>query len=628
MHQTFPSPHWRETLLGVAAVLFGLSAPLFFFGREAMGVGLGLLLIAAIVAVVSADHARAWRKMRHDIWSPLGELFVLGAAVLGGAAAFTALSNAPLWIWLGHFLLVVGVWYLACLIAPKAKVAWDAWVYVAWGLFAYGLVALGIKSGWLSPDVIHGSNFVNYPVPLDGFLVCSAVLLFDLIDRKNARRYFSGLVGLCSLFIVVVSWTSETIDHTVVALSWPVVILSLLAMVVLRHAKQQTGQLRSRRRKTLFVCAEDWSFVSHRIGLGRAALVRGDDVVVACNTGAKAEALRKEGFRVVKLPIARGGLSPIKSLKTIKALMCLIRRENPDIVVNVAIQCVVLSSIAGLLVGAQRSVNMITGLGFLFVSEGPKVKLVRQIVLLVLRFFAFCPSIRVIVQNVDDQSLITRLGFNEKRIALIRGSGVDISTFSPADKVSRENRIAIFVARMLWSKGLGELVEAARILKSRGYSYRFVLVGDVDRANPDSASERDLRGWQEEGLVEWLGKRSDVAALLRNADLAVLPSWREGLPKSLLEAAASGLALVATDVPGCREIVHDGENGLLVPLRDPNALASAIEELMEDDLRRQSFGRAARQLVERELCDQVVIARTLDFITSDRQENASIENPD
>ena len=626
MHQTFPSLHWRDTLLGIAAALFGLSAPLFFVGPEVMGIGLGLALISAIAAVVSGDHVRAWRKMRRDIWSPLGVLFALTFFVLGGAATFTALPNAPLWIWGGHFSLVVGVWYLACLISPKAKVAWDTCVYFAWGLVVYGLVGFMIKSGWLSSGVVHGDDFMRNPVPVDGFVAFSAVLLFDLIDRKNASRYFSGLVGLCSLLMAVLCWSSETLNQAFVISSLPIVILSVLAMVVLLHAKQQARKLRSIRRKILIVCAEDWSFVSHRIGLGRAALVRGDDVVVACNTGAKADALRKEGFRVVKLPIARGGLSPIKSLKTIKALICLMRRENPDIVVNVAIQCVVLSSIAGLLVGVQRSANMITGLGFLFVSEGPKAKLVRQIVLLVLRFYAFCPSIRIIVQNVDDQSLITRLGFSEKRIALIRGSGVDISTFSPAGKVSGESRTVIFVARMLWSKGLGELIEATRILKSRGHSYRFVLVGDADPANPDSASESDLRGWQEEGLVEWLGKRSDIAALLRGSDLAVLPSWREGLPKSLLEAAASGLAMVATDVPGCREIVHDGENGLLVPLRDPNALANAIEELMEDDLRRQSFGRAARQLVERELCDRVIIARTLDFITSDCQENASIKN--
>lgn len=226
----------------------------------------------------------------------------------------------------------------------------------------------------------------------------------------------------------------------------------------------------------------------------------------------------------------------------------------------------------------------------------------------------------MIVQNADDHALMKALGFTEKRLMLIRGSGVDISTFRPTDKAMREDsepRTAIFVARMLWSKGLGELIEAARILKSRDRNYRILLVGDTDPANPDSADEKDLLEWQSQGLIEWMGKRSDVAELLRDADLAVLPSWREGLPKSLLEAAASGLAMVATDVPGCREIVRHGENGLLVPLRDGTQLANAIEELMEDDTRRRAYGQAARMLVERELCDSVIIAKTLAFVSGD-----------
>ena len=379
---------------------------------------------------------------------------------------------------------------------------------------------------------------------------------------------------------------------------------------------QQTVSVKQRR-KLLIVCAEDWSFVSHRIGLGRAALVRGDDVVVACNANEAAAQLRAEGFRVVDVPIARGGLSPLKSLKTIKALACLIRRENPDVIVNIAIQCVVLSAFAGLLVGARRSVNMVTGLGFMFVSNGRKARLVRSVVSVLLWLYARCKSIHVIVQNEDDFTLMRGLGFRESRLSLIRGSGVDVSLFSPsaAGTKSDPRKTAIFVARMLWSKGLAELVEAARILKDRGQDYRILLVGDADPANPDSADDASLATWQQDGLVEWLGKRRDIADLLRQSDLAVLPSWREGLPKSLLEAAACGLAMVATDVPGCREIVKQDQTGLLVPLRDVPALADAIETLMEDDAKRLELGRNARTMVERELCDAVIIRKTLDVIT-------------
>jgi len=168
---------------------------------------------------------------------------------------------------------------------------------------------------------------------------------------------------------------------------------------------------------------------------------------------------------------------------------------------------------------------------------------------------------------------------------------------------------------MLWSKGLAELVDAARILKSRTRDYRILLVGDSDPVNPDSADTKSLVKWQNDGLIEWLGKRSDVAELLRQSDLAVLPSWREGLPKSLLEAAASGLAMVATDVPGCREIVKQEQTGLLVGLGDAEALADAIENLMEDDAKRQKFGQNARVMVEQELCDAVIIRETLDVIS-------------
>lgn len=794
MQQTVPTRHWRDTMLGIAAILFGISAPLFFFGRAALGIGLGLSLVCA---VVSADHGEAWRKMRRDIATPIGGLIMATLLVFLISAILSVVPEKSLGTWFGRFAMLVGIWYLMRLIEPKAKMAWDACIYATWILVAYCLVAILVQPEILSLKALREPDFrfdiTRRLKPVGSFLIFGAmILVFDAIDRKKASRFLSlaialaivpilevshgranvaamlaacGAIGFCAVFlirsrlmhgaiagaiavlvIIALNWLgdvtgnmsdlrgfepylpmwlvdvhrqmiwhftfSHVFDYPLIGYGinaapwvpganelagssaqsvlpghphswfmeiwleagalgllvlvplvvqigltgfkdvrrngivtggltlmmmaaywfaglfnysfwtswWFGVLMLTFALAFLRRERLLAKNTSPKRRKTLIVCAEDWSFVSHRIGLGRAALVRGDDVVVACNVGAAAEELRKEGFRVVNIPLARGGLSPFKSLKTIKALACLIRRENPDVVINVAIQCVVLSSFAGLLVGAKRTVNMVTGLGFLFVSNGAKARIVRQIVSLLLRFYALCPSIRVIVQNADDYALMTKLGFKEKRLALIRGSGIDISAFSPANKAGEEEvqpKTAIFVARMLWSKGLGELIEAARILKSRDRNYRIVLVGDMDPANPDSASESDLRAWQSEGLVEWLGKRTDVAALLREADLAVLPSWREGLPKALLEAAASGLAMVATDVPGCREIVHHGENGLLVPLRDSAALADTIEELMEDDARRKSYGAAARALVERELCDSVIISQTLAFVTGD-----------
>jgi glycosyltransferase involved in cell wall biosynthesis len=199
---------------------------------------------------------------------------------------------------------------------------------------------------------------------------------------------------------------------------------------------------------------------------------------------------------------------------------------------------------------------------------------------------------------------------------LIRGSGVDLQKYAPvsAARDGDHPKTAIFVARMLWSKGLGELIAATRLLQQKGHHYRIWLVGDVDLANPDSANATDLEQWQKDGLVQWLGRRSDIPALLTQSDLAILPSWREGLPKSLLEAAACGLAMVATDVPGCREIVKHGQTGLLVPLGGEQALADAIETLMEDDALRRQLGHNARKMVEEDLCDTVVVQKTLAVI--------------
>ncbi|OSQ37507.1 hypothetical protein TMES_14870 [Thalassospira mesophila] len=370
----------------------------------------------------------------------------------------------------------------------------------------------------------------------------------------------------------------------------------------------------------LFVCSEDWYFVSHRMALARAAQVRGWEIIVACRANEAAIGLREEGFRVIDLNIARGGLNPVKSLATVFSLWRLMRQEKPDIVVNVAIQCVILSALAGLLAGVSRSVNMVTGLGFVFVSNGRKARIVRAIISAVLRVYALFPSIKVIVQNHDDYELMRQLGFSKSGLSLIKGSGVDLQKYLPvSDMREGDNpKTAIFVARMLWSKGLGELIGAARLLQQKGRHYRIWLVGDVDLANPDSANVSDLEQWQNDGLVEWLGRRSDIPALLTQSDLAILPSWREGLPKSLLEAAACGLAMVATDVPGCREIVKHEETGLLVPMGDKPALADAIETLMEDDASRRRFGQQARKMVEDELCDAIVVEKTLAVIEADQ----------
>ncbi|NVJ92578.1 MAG: glycosyltransferase family 4 protein [Methylocystaceae bacterium] len=364
------------------------------------------------------------------------------------------------------------------------------------------------------------------------------------------------------------------------------------------------------RKKALIVVAEDWSFLSHRVPLARALKQDGYDVTIACRVQQKDNEIKKQGFNLIPLDLARESISPASALQTIKMLNALYRQEKPDVIVHSSLFLSLLGSIAGLLSGFKKNVNLITGLGFVFISQSLKTKIIRIAVKLTFRLFAYVKSITVVVQNKDDRQLFEHLGFIEgQNLHVIVGSGVDAQAFSPAAQEPVTQQVT-FVGRILWAKGVAELVEAARLLKQRNQLPKIVLVGDPDPGNPQSASQADMDQWTEEGLVECWGRRNDIADIYRSSTIAILPSWREGLPKSLLEAAACGLPMITTDVPGCREIVTNGENGLLVPLKSPEGLANAIEILINAPEMRQKFGRNARKLVEDELNDITIAAKT------------------
>jgi glycosyltransferase involved in cell wall biosynthesis len=252
----------------------------------------------------------------------------------------------------------------------------------------------------------------------------------------------------------------------------------------------------------------------------------------------------------------------------------------------------------------------VAGLGFLFTSSRMRARVLRPAMRLALKRMCGRPGARMVVQNADDRDAMTRAGVVEPtRIALIRGSGVDLERFVPTDEPAGAVT-ATMVGRMLWSKGVRELVAAARVLRERGVPVRVVLVGEPDPENPESVPVEQLHAWSRDGCIEWRGQRDDMPEILRATHIAVLPTYREGLPMTLLEAAASGRAIVATDVPGCREIVRHGENGLLVPCRDATALADAIEVLATDGARRARMGRRGREIVAA-FSQEVVVAETL-----------------
>jgi len=367
-------------------------------------------------------------------------------------------------------------------------------------------------------------------------------------------------------------------------------------------------------KKILFVVSEDWYFLSHRLPLARALLKAGFEVCVACHVQQGRDKIEAENIRVIPLHLDRESLSPSVALKTVQNLTQIYKIEKPDVIIHVSMLLVLLGSLAALRAKSHKIVNLVTGLGFLFISRSLKARLFRPIIKIAFSYFARLGYVHMVVQNQDDQSLFNKLGFKTNHnLSLIRGSGVDADSFTPADQPPKEVQIT-FVGRLLWAKGVAEIIDAARILKQQGRLPKIILVGEPDPGNPQSASEVDVKAWVDEGLVECWGRRADINDIYRQSTIALLPSWREGLPKSLLEAAACGLPMIATDVPGCREIVKHEENGLLVPLKAPSAIADAILHLLDQPEIAEHYGQNARRFVEGELNDTVIAKKTMSLI--------------
>jgi glycosyltransferase involved in cell wall biosynthesis len=367
--------------------------------------------------------------------------------------------------------------------------------------------------------------------------------------------------------------------------------------------------------KLIYLVTEDWYFRSHRMPMARAARDAGFEVVVATrvNSAADRQAIEAEGFRVVALDWTRGSRNPLRELMEMAAIARLYRHEKPAIVHHVAMKPVLEGGIAAWIADVPAIVNALTGLGAVFIGSGLVTRLLRPAIRVILRVALDHPRSRLVMQNPDDLDLMLRKDLvSPDRTVLIPGSGVDIARFAPSPEPSGPPTAAL-VARMLWDKGVGELVEAARILKQRGVPIRIRLAGPRDDHNPAAIPLATLEGWVREGIVEWSGEVKDIAALWRDTAIAVLPSYREGLPKSLLEAAASGRPMIATDVPGCREVVRHGVTGLLVPPRDPQALADALATLASDADLRQRYGAAARRLAEERFSDTAIAAAMVEL---------------
>jgi glycosyltransferase involved in cell wall biosynthesis len=369
--------------------------------------------------------------------------------------------------------------------------------------------------------------------------------------------------------------------------------------------------------KLLFLVTEDWYFWSDRLPFARALREAGYDIVVATRVQAHGDRIRAEGFTLRPLAWRRRGDGALGAVRALLAIVRLYRAELPDIVNHLALKPILFGGLARRLAFARRgrrvvSLDWVMGLGLGFTARTPSARMLRPLLGVALRLATGGTEGRVVVQNPDDGAVLAALGIDRRRIVLIRGSGVDAKRFVPLPEPKAATITAALVARMLRGKGVLDSVAAVRRLRAEGLAVELLLAGATDPDNRDSLSDEEMSALAAEPGVEWLGRVEDVRSVWARAAIAVLPStYGEGLPRALLEAAACGRPIVATDTPGCREVVRDGENGLLVPPHDVSALAEAIATLARDRARCRAMGQAGRALVEREFAEPVIAKQTL-----------------
>lgn len=366
-------------------------------------------------------------------------------------------------------------------------------------------------------------------------------------------------------------------------------------------------------KKVALVANSSWYLWNFRLSFLEGLRAEGYETVLIAPEDAYSDRLRSLGFRLVPLALDRKGMNPLADLLAFLRLARIYRVEKPDIAHHHTVKCILYGSLAAWDAKVPAVVNSVTGLGHLFLSSSPVVKAVRSALLVLYRLVARRPRVHFLFQNPDDLSAFARFGVAlPGKHTLVRGSGIDTSRFRPPEQEREGGPVRVlFASRMLKEKGLYELRQAGLRLKEQGAACELVLAGDIDEGNPSAVTFAELEQWQGEGWMRWLGHVDKMDELLRSVEVCVLPSWREGLPRSLLEAAACGRAIVATDVPGCREVVDHERTGLLVPARSPDALAAAIARLCRDPALRARLGAAARARAEAEFSDRHVRERTI-----------------
>lgn len=350
------------------------------------------------------------------------------------------------------------------------------------------------------------------------------------------------------------------------------------------------------RMKFILFSNTSWYLYNYRLPLVPELKTRGEVTLVAPPDDYSAR-FKEEGIRWLSFPLSRRGMNPFAELLTIFRLARLYRRERPDLVHHFTIKCMLYGSIAARMAGVRSVVNSVTGLGYVFSRSDWRGRLLNAFVRGFYRFTL--RGTQVIFQNADDRNHFVREGLIDAgQASLIRGSGVDLTRYEVRDE-AEGTPIVLLAARLLWDKGVAEFVEAARRIRTSGLVARFVIVGDTDAGNPSAIPAEQLRAWNDAGDIEWWGWRDDMPEVIASSHIVCLPTYyKEGLPRLLLEGAACARPLIATDIPGCREIVTHNVNGLLVPPRNVDALTDALRALLTDSNLRAQMGTAGRVRVE------------------------------
>jgi glycosyltransferase involved in cell wall biosynthesis len=471
-------------------------------------------------------------------------------------------------------------------------------------------------------------GFVFFTLQLEMGLFYFLLIFLMLSGRSILRTEVLICVFIALPFLIALGYSVPNIG-AINRYRFPFLLLIKLAGFSALWASSRTSwpgrllmwvdppEMNRTKKRLVFLVPDDITFIVQRLVMAKAALNGGYEVHVLSSDTGHVKKLESYGFIHHRLDLHRGGLNPIADFGSFVRLIFLLAKLRPDILHNVSIKPVIYGSTAGTIVGLKHIVNLVNGLGYAFSRKGLKGELVHFAAVLMYRNALALPGLRVIFQNPDNRQyfLDNKLVDVEKTV-LIRGSGVDMQKFIKTPLPQTEVPTILYVGRLLWSKGIRELVKAAEILRERKVPFNLVIVGEPDELNPESANPAVIKEWEDKGLLKWMGRQTDMPKFYQEASIVCLPSYGEGLPLTMLEAAATGRALVTTNVPGCREVVQQGKNGFLVSVQNSEELANALEKLLKDKKLREDFGEASHRMVKEEFSSQIVEEKLLTVYSS------------